>query len=289
MDRIRALAAVVAGLACLGCGRLGFEEVAVGGDGAAPDASAADGAAAPDGGAAAAACPEPDATTLALLSFDGALESTVPDATGDHDGMIVGDGAASVPGPSECGEAIAFADGTYVVIPDAPIFQLPAGSISFWARVPAPVGIGAGMVSRDETGQNTPGHLTVWYTAEGRFATRLQDVSAGGQMTRCGAEELVPGTWYHVGVNFGGGGDFELWVDGVEQLATGLVLYGGGDLACDDGSFTIGIDGNQNPWVLGASSAKSSAGAAGSITEPFTGGALDHLIISEARSDFGAL
>jgi hypothetical protein len=224
-----------------------------------------------------------DPDTLLLYTFSGS-GTTVTDATGQHHGTIVG-GVARGAGAQGCGKAAVFPKSTsdYIEVPDAPAWDLSQGSVDLWLRVDTHTTASIrGIVSRDADQIAKPGHLTLYQLPDGGLAVRLQHLSNQGAV-RC-SPPLALGVWHHVGINWGAGG-LQLFVDGVEALRTDSVYAKPLTLACGTSSET-GIEGNDNPWVLGTGSHQSAEGSALPTSFPFDG-AIDSFRVSKTRRAFG--
>jgi hypothetical protein len=157
------------------------------------------------------------------------------------------------------------ADITYLDVPDSPDWQLESGSVDLWIRLD-PVSTGEvpqGIMSRDARSVNKPGHFSL--------ARRLPGNEIGLRLQRVDdtyTTQTVPvheGEWHRIAVNFGPP-YVELFLDGVLQAK--------GD--------AWGIDGNLNPWAIGASNAFSEEGASTPISKPFEG-SVDDVRISRVR------
>lgn len=278
-------------VALTGCGRLGYgvlerdagpsaSDGAVMRDADARDASMGD--AAMLDAAMQISCPAPDSDTLALFSFDGVSGmTTLTDGTGNHDGVIDGGAASSLPGSSPCGEALLATAGVAGQILDAPAWQLEDGSVDFWVRRPTSPAAFAGLLTRDATGSRA-GHFGVFVGASGRAAVRVQTGAGTGFV--CTEAALPTEEWVHLGINFGAAG-LELWLNGERMMGTGSMI-GPNEvtLNCNSG-VAGGIAGNNNRWVVGASNASLGEESAGH-TDHFENGALDHVRISRVRRDF---
>jgi len=244
-----------------------------------PDLSAPDGPV-PDAGPPCVASADPD--TLLLYTFSG-TGTQVTDATGKHHGTLVGSAARGLGAPG-CGTAAVFPNSAsdYIEVPDSPDWDLPQGSVDLWVRVdtPTPVAV-RGIVSRDADQIAKPGHFSIYQLPDGGIAVRLQRTTNLGAV-RC-SPPLTLGAWHHVGVNFGAGG-LQLFVDGAPGLRTDSVKAG---LILQCGTSTEqGIEGNDNPWVLGTSSHQSAEGSATPTSYPFDG-AIDSFRVSKIRRAFG--
>jgi hypothetical protein len=216
-------------------------DAAPGGDGATGD------------GAVAARCPGPDSDVVALFSFDDGAGPTFADETGAHQAEVVSGSVSIVAGPDGCGNAVAFpaaGEEAVIVVPDSPAFQLAAGSVDLWVRAGSVAGR-QGLASRDADGASLPGHFKI-DLEEGYVVVRLQQDNASYFL--CSDAPLLAGSWVHIGVNFGPPGA-ELWVDGVRATRDEPVEQ----IPCGD-LLTTGIDGNQNPWSLGAANSRSAEG-----------------------------
>jgi hypothetical protein len=232
---------------------------------------------------------KPDQYTVALYTFDGS-SSKVLDLSGDnHHGTLTGENIGRAPGMPGCGQALenngSSSPISYVEIPNSSDFELTQGTVDFWVWTDpgfvAPNKQAAGLVSRD-SGGNGDGHLTVFWTAKDEIVFRLQ--SSSKEAGRC-SRPKARGVWHHVEASFGDGKDFELVVTtgGVSETVTPRpqIIHGGFEFPCD-GSLTSGIDGNTNPWVLGASSNHNTAGRLDKVSRPFTG-LIDSVRISDVR------
>jgi hypothetical protein len=243
------------------------------------DGVMADGQPAADAAPPCVATADPD--TLALLTFEGSGDTAI-DLTGQHPGTLVGK-VDRVAGPSGCGSAVEFDEQktNYVVIPDAPAWDLNTGSLDFWVRIdtaPSAKGV-RGLVSRDAKLSAKPGHISIFQMCDGGIAVRLQ--GSGKESVRC-SPPVALGAWHHIGVNFGAGA-LQLFVDGAEATRSDLQRCSF-DLQCGT-STDNGIAGNDNPWVLGASSGSSDEGQAEPVSASFDG-AIDSFRVSSVRRAF---
>ena len=237
----------------------------------------------PDAGPPCVSKADPD--TLLLYTFSGS-GTTVTDVTGKHPGKLVGSSVARVPGSPGCGAAVAFPNSAahYIEIADAPAWDLAQGSVDLWVRVDTPSSLAVrGIVSRDADNSVKPGHFSLLQLPDNGIAVRLQHTTNQGAV-RC-SPPVSFGVWHHVGVNFGTGG-LQLFVDGVVAKRTDQVIAKSLTLTCGTSS-NLGIAGNDNPWVLGASTHQSVEGTATPTSYPFDG-AIDSFRISKARRAFGA-
>lgn len=221
--------------------------------------------------------------TLAWYEFEGDID----DETGLHHGVLHDpDGCLSfIEGPERCGEAIFFPGGcleSWIEIEHTPEWD-DVMSIDFWLwQNPAEV---SGVLSRDASSADRPGHITVAIESMGRLYVRIQR-SETIETTVCSEESLADLTWIHVGINLGFP-RLELWIDGVLQAGSGSITIGSADVPCDgELGGPYGIDGNENPWVIGGITWMSEEGSAEPVTSMADATAIDQLRFSSSRQDF---
>jgi len=224
-----------------------------------------------------------DADTLLLYTFSGS-GTTVTDVTGKHPGTLVGSGVARVAGKAGCGQALAFSATTpisHLLVDDSADWDLSTGSVDLWLTFDQAAATNEGSFSRDSSNQANPGHCTLLRMCNGSLMIRLQDTV--DSFVQC-SEPVSEKTWHHVGVNFGGSGGLQLYVDGKLASRTADIVCGTSTTSC--GSSTgEGIAGNDNPWVVGGSIWSSSEGTADPVTLPLDG-KVDSFRISKARRTF---
>lgn len=231
---------------------------------------------APDAGM---ACVETaDGDTVALYRFEGDLT----DETGMFDGSVSGTATFS-PTFAACGGALGFDANPnpqgWGVVDDDAAFDLATGSIDFWLQHAAlPAQRAYGVLSRDSS-LDLPGHLTIYVACDGTIVAKL------GTVYRCSNQAVAPGVPAYVAVSFGPP-SFELFVDGVASTRTdsvGLIGIGCGTPVPCGGASTSGIDGTDNPWIIGASADASTEGMGNNLALPFREGRIDSLRISSIR------
>ena len=224
-----------------------------------------------------------DGDTVMLFTFSGS-GTKVTDATGNHHGTIVGTAAKRVTGKAGCGKAMDFATSSpisYVEVPDSSAFDLKQGSLDLWVKFDNDTGA-EGIIGRDASGTTQPGHLTIARLCNGALLARLQN-STDPEGRRC-SKPLPKGKWYHVAVNFGGSGGFDLYVDGVPTNETADIICGTTTEKCGV-DITTGINGNDNPWVIGAHTWTSAEGSPDPLKSPFNG-LVDSVRLSKVRRKF---
>jgi hypothetical protein len=223
-----------------------------------------------------------DPNTLSLLTFE------VEDAGGfftdsssnAFNAWLRGGAKQGASGKAGCNMAAVF-DGSansYLEIDHAAAFSLSSGSIDLWVRFDTAGRMG--VLSKDANGTNQNGHITVFRACDGSIVLRKQEPGNTSHV-QCSAP-VKTGSWVYVGVNFGPGG-LELYVDGQRAQRTDKLPCGSA-YQCG-ATTTSGIDGNTNPWVVGATAMTSADGAATPIDNPLQG-AIDSLRISKVRRTF---
>ncbi len=217
------------------------------------------------------ACPaELLAGSVAHYHFDDdpSVAAELRDALGAHPGSIVGGNITRIEGPTGCGTAWLFNGDSYVVLPASPDWQQREGSVDFWYRPTDQMNEGnVGILSRDAGGTGRPGHTQINQNTREQILLRIQ--SAGSETNIISPMSYTPGTWIHIGINYGPP-SAEFYIDGT-LVDTGIAE---------------GLDGNENPWVIGAGSYMSNEGQATPVTDFLVGGAIDELRMSAQRRDF---
>ncbi|MBA3456720.1 MAG: hypothetical protein H0T42_26760 [Deltaproteobacteria bacterium] len=257
----------------VGCGRVGFDPLG----GAPGDADARDGGG-PDPCAASI-----DLDTLALYTFEAGLGD---DATGAHDAMVRGGVTANA---GFCGTTAGqFTTGGYLLVPDAPAFDVAAASLELFLRSPAPGSVlNQTVIARDAIDVTFEGHFTLFLTPGGELIARHQ--RAGASFFRCAAP-IAADTWTHIGVSIGGTAaqGFRLWVDHAEA-ALASAFVNGVTVDCLGASPPGGLAGNDNTWVIGGTNALAAEGVTDPSTEQFLiDGAIDQVHLRSVWRDFGA-
>jgi len=238
-----------------------------------------------------------DVDTIAYFAFEDLASGLLADATGRQTGMVTGGEARIVPGPPGCGDAFGFTPSPFVygVIEDSSDFDLTEGSFDFFMRYDGPLprpnpsdrASTLGIFSRDANGTADPGHLTIRMAPTGELILSIQRPSGTGAV-RCTDSAVTPGTWHHVGVNLGAP-SAEIYLDGDRGGRTDSLSAHAGNAVtgwnCGDDD-PAGIDGNDNPIVIGASGSSSNEGGAAGVFQSFREGAMDQLRISRVRRPF---
>lgn len=275
--------AVLASVAVVGGCKLKSSAVPADANGADPDARIDPDASldAPIDAVSDVGCSGVDSDVVMYLTMNKANVTIWPDLVGDHDGRTAPGTTGSLDPPTpDCGRAFDARTNVRFTVDDSPDFDLAEGSFDIWALVPT-AGLERGIVSRDASAQDLPGHIDLRFDDTNRVVVRMQDDTTISTF-RCSAVQAA-GTWVHIGVNFGPP-DLELYVDGV--LATEAAgNFNAQERVCSNEIFTLGIDGNDNPWVISHSSFGSTEGAADSFTEPLDTG-VDEFRLSRVRRSY---
>ena len=143
-----------------------------------------------------------------------------------------------------------------------------------------------GVLSRDaDQTTASPGHLSLFRLREQNrdyLALRILEGASKEGGTLCTQEPIEDDYWHHVAFNFGGDQPAELFVDGVRSNGGGASASG--PVVCGTPS-RLGIDGTDEPWVLGALGLWSEGGKTVPSTGGF-GGSIATLRISQIRRVF---
>lgn len=140
-------------------------------------------------------------------------------------------------------------------------------------------------MSRDASGTVRSGHLGIYRDCQGYIIVRVQRAD-GPDVYRCSDRPVAPDQWVHLALNFGPPA-LELYVDGSlsTNTSTTAVLWDCSTPVACGAPASYGIDGNENPFVLGASSHNSLEGLATPTTRPLSG-QIDSFRLSRIRRSF---
>lgn len=244
----------------------------------APDAPPNDGSAldAPPGSDATVDAP-PGSQVVAHFLFDEDLT----DSTGEHDGAAVG-GVLAFPngrmGDTDRAVAIPATLTSHVVVPDSPAFDLPKAQIEVWFRYDATASDGdLGIFSRDANGTTMNGHISLRLSHDRKIVLRIQKLSSPTiEAYRCTAAAVTQNDWHHVVITFGG--SLSMQVDGATTTGAAWADAQGTSHECTP-AWTTGIDGNDNPWVIGALSVTSVESTGMPVVAVAGGVQIDELLI----------
>jgi hypothetical protein len=210
------------------------------------------------------------ASLLAHWPLNDGSGSIAGDASGhEHDGSL-----RNAPQWSSEGPHLHFDGGErYVEVPHDPAFLVDEGTVALWFRVDE-LSLQHGLWSKDSSGLDTGGHLTIHTTVEvpdttpARVRVRLQHadstVGSSGSFT-LNSPAIEARRWYHVAFVFGPEG-MRLHLDST-PVASNVYTGGLGE--------TAGGIGNHEPIVIGASAATSGDLVALPISTPHMGDIYD--------------
>lgn len=152
----------------------------------------------------------------------------------------------------------------YIEIPDDAAWQLPDGSISLWMFADH-TGGKQGIASRDASGTDEPGHLRILQDGDD-IKVRIQGTNGG---TLSASNVVTEGAWHQLTVTWGSNG-LEIWMNGSR--------------VAHDPSITEGIDGNHEPWAIGANAESSNTGTNSNLKE-FYDGVISEVSIFDSQLD----
>ncbi|MGH1417140.1 MAG: LamG-like jellyroll fold domain-containing protein, partial [Pelagimonas sp.] len=205
---------------------------------------------------------------LVLLNFEDGFSGTASDDSGNtHDGTYENGAAAGGTGFDGTGTGL-IVDGNddYVEIADDPAFDLAEGTVSIRFNADT-LSADHYLFSRDSLDFDDGGHLSAYVTADGAIHVRIQsDTTSYTLSSSAGA--VSAGSDHQMAVTFGDDG-VHLYLDGVE-------------VATDP--YTGGIEGNDEPWVLGAYQGLSGDGVADNLAH-FFDGTLDEFTVFDSQLD----
>lgn len=193
--------------------------------------------------------------------------------------------AADAPSVAGCGKGL-FGNEKWGEVSHDPAFSRKQASLDLLYKTPTsfiPTRMMA-ILSKDATGFGTS-HLNLGINPDGRVMLRMSRTDF--EFYRCSAP-IENETWVHIGINFGEP-DLELWVNG--QLAHESGSHGYLDNSnprpCETGVRVMGLDGNTEPWAIGASANPSTAGTNDMVVfEHDLGAVIDQVRFSSTRRDF---
>ncbi|MFT5324549.1 MAG: hypothetical protein ACI8P0_002411, partial [Planctomycetaceae bacterium] len=155
----------------------------------------------------------------------------------------------------------------YVAFAHVASYLLDNGTIQLWFNADAAsTGTEQHLFSKDSTGFDTGGHISLYLTTSGLVEVRMQSTTTDYFVQT--ASSVSSGAWHHVSVSFGDNG-LQLFVDG--ELAD-IEAYTGGL------GTTSGGSGNANPIAIGAGTQNSGDNVITPVNE-FFGGLIDEVAI----------
>ena len=171
----------------------------------------------------------------------------------------------------------------YVEIAHSDDYLLDNGTIQLWFKADdATGGDLQHLFSKDSSGNDTGGHLSMYLTTAGRLEVRLQ--SASGSFYVTSSSTVSSGDWHHAAVSFGANG-LQLYLDGnledTDAYAGGLGTTSGGS-------------GNFEPIAIGAGTQSSGDLTVSPLNQWFAGlidevAILDGQLAAETIQDLFAI
>ena len=161
----------------------------------------------------------------------------------------------------------------FVEVAHSAAYLLDNGTVQLWFNADSPVGGDLQhLFSKDASGFDTGGHLSIYLNASGQLEVRLQSASASYLTTS--ATTISAAIWHHVALTFG---------------STGMALYLDGQLV-DTDTYTGGLGttsggaGNFEPIAIGAGTQNSGNLTVTPVSQLFTG-VIDEVAILGAALD----
>ena len=159
----------------------------------------------------------------------------------------------------------------YVEVPHDPSYLLDDGTVSLWFNTSDPTQDGT-LFSKDSSGFDNGGHLTIRLKATGEVEVRFQSTTNSYFVETAGA--VSADVWHHVAFTFGSGG-MELYVDGVLEDTD---AYTGGT------GTTSGGTGNTEPIAIGAGTTTSGDGTIFALNSYYLGSIDETALFDSALS-----
>jgi hypothetical protein len=131
----------------------------------------------------------------------------------------------------------------FVEVPHSADYLIDEGTVTLWANIDA-IGTEQMFFSKDSTGLDTGGHLTLSVQPGGDVQVRLQSATTS---TFVNSAAVSSGTWFHVAFSWGSAG-MALYLDGAAPVTDPYI----GGLGA-----TSGDTGNFEPIAFGASTVQS--------------------------------
>jgi len=194
--------------------------------------------------------------------------STAADSSGNsHTAVFHGDIESSTGPFGDTDSAIDFDSNEYVEVSPSDQFNIAEGTVQIWFN-PDDLNGDQTLISRDSSGFDGGGHFNLEIKGDGSVELRLQDTNSSLNLQSTGGT-VSADSWQHVAVSFGSDGA-KLFVNGIEVDS--------------DSSWTTGIEGNNEPWTLGASQIRSGNGVSDPL-EQFYDGQLAEFSVHDVQFD----
>jgi hypothetical protein len=208
------------------------------------------------------------------------FDDDLMDAENQHHAAAVGANLGFLDGRNDDDHALQIPTSltSHARIQDSPAFDIPKGTIEVWFRYDDTAAAGdLGIISRDASGTNTNGHFHLRVGHDRRVVLRIQRMSSPTvEAYRCTTGTIAVSSWHHVVISIGGSLTME--VDGVAATGTTWTDSEGTVRNCT-AAWTGGIDGNDNPLIIGALSLLSTEGTGAPVDAVAGGVQIDELLI----------
>lgn len=190
---------------------------------------------------------------LPSLAAHWSFAETGGELTSDESGNLLNgtllNGLLHTPGSS-----ITF-DGAddYIEVLDSELFQLSAATISVWF-MPTTTGVDQAILSKDSSGDDAGGHLSIYWDANGSVRARLQDNQNNDY--EVASIPMPINQWHHIALTFGGNEGITMYID---------------DVVAGKNPYTGALIRNEEPLVIGAGTDVSGNLTATPINKAFAG------------------
>ncbi len=188
-----------------------------------------------------ATCAAPTPTPIAYWPVDicalNGSSGEIVDTVNGYNGQSLG-GVGIDESGQFCQAAEFFGDDEHLSIPHQADFEATDGAISFWFKRDSSSGGDQGLLSKDSSGFDNGGHLSMWSTSSKSVLIRHQYVdSYYGYNVYLESSAVADDAWHHVVYTWGG---------------SGALLYVDNQLVDQEPTVTAGIENNSEPFIIGA-------------------------------------
>ena len=183
---------------------------------------------------------------------------SVGNATGTYNGPSLGE-SDPINGDPDSAAGFNRTELDYIEIAHVDAYLLDEGTVQLWFNADD-LAQDQTLFSKDSSGLDNGGHLTIRVLSDGRIETRLQSTS-GDNFVYSGAGSVTAGNWHHIAFTFGYGG-MQLYLDG-SRVDTNPYAGGFGT--------TSGGAGNKEPIAIGAGTRTSGNGTVTPLNDYFDG------------------
>lgn len=177
---------------------------------------------------------------LDVCSLDGTANEVV-DVINGYSGLAI-DGAAILEDGKFCQSSEFAGVGEHLYIPNTSAFSAAEGAVSFWFKADdlqhtyQPSNGGQALFSRDSSGYDSGGHLSIRVLSAGSVKVRHQDTSSSKEIVSSSGL-VAENQWYHLAYSWG---------------SQGMKLYLNGASVGTNTNLTTGLESNSEPIIIGA-------------------------------------